>query len=398
MCQNTCMINNINYFCFSMKFLVLFAKLAIILAFLTASCTQSRDNYLDKAKSNNLLIREPYSDDSQKLYDDEIIDVALTDSGTIFALSNKNRIYINDVQVGRWDTVILPDFKSQRLFFLNAEVGFVIGKLKDKGVVWKTSNRGKDWYLLSELIPIHNVWQFMQASQIYFVDEKIGYVIETFTIWKTVDGGINWKQIYIVDKTNTWQPIKIKPFSVGEVYVIGTNGIFGKMVDGFDWKQQNILQKDIIGQTHSLYDIQFINENIGWVSSSSQIELYYTSDGGSSWKVSKQPENGPYLQCFFFLNETDGWGIWEKFIKQDKIHDDEFKVQKYVAKTTNSGKSWQVLSPLYEFHSNLNPAFENKINQIYFVDEINGWFIDEKSVFKTKDGGKTWVKSLIVSK
>jgi len=110
-------------------------------------------------------------------------------------------------------------------------------------------------------------------------------------IFKTTDGGTSWTEI----------PVTIDLFGGRIQFVndytgwIQSSGNLYKTTDGgFNWEMQ----------AASVYDFYFINENTGWYINGSQIKM--STDGGISW-VSQNSGTTNTLYTLDFVDENYGW-------------------------------------------------------------------------------------------
>ena len=84
------------------------------------------------------------------------------------------------------------------------------------------------------------------------------------------------------------------------------------------------------GTAEELNDIDFIDENVGWISGDNGI-LYKINDGGESWHL--LPENKEWhIRHIDFVNELVGWAIG---VASNWTLD-----QDAVLRTTNAGLTW----------------------------------------------------------
>jgi photosystem II stability/assembly factor-like uncharacterized protein len=114
----------------------------------------------------------------------------------------------------------------------------------------------------------------------------------------------------------------------------------------------------------------FLNESVGFMITDEIISiserytyLYKTSDGGNSWSKSTFSGYPGGTLDIIFLNEKLGF------------------VGKY--RTTDGGETWE------NMFTNIIPQSEN-IDDIHFVDSLNGWAINWGKIFQTTDGGYSW--------
>jgi hypothetical protein len=98
-----------------------------------------------------------------------------------------------------------------------------------------------------------------------------------------------------------------------------------------------------------------------------------TSDGGASWALVPLKE---FPRSIFFLDESNGWlvtseGIWH---------------------TAESGRSWTRISDQIKPNKKMDsPPPGGLILRVWFLDAQHGFAAGfQKSVFETRDGGRTW--------
>jgi photosystem II stability/assembly factor-like uncharacterized protein len=290
--------------------------------------------------------------------------------------------------------------------FLNQNNGFATG---DHGATYKTTNGGTTW----SQIFFQNGYIYNTAMYgIFFHDNNVGFATGARgRIIKTVDGGNTWTQ-----NSPTYDDIKqlqIVNNSIGYAQ-IGTS--FYKTNDfGDNWSVVGSLS---VGTSVGIGNFTFVNETLGYATTSGTYggQVYKTTDGGVSWTVLNNGldiiDEGIASICF--LNSTTG------FISGG------FN-QKKVMKTTNGGATWtQVSNQLFgniQFVTSLvgygnrignyygamykttdggstwNLSIElqgESINSFHFLDENNGYFVGDDSLFyKTTDGGTTWQQQTV---
>ena len=117
----------------------------------------------------------------------------------------------------------------------------------------------------------------------------------TFTgsnvIFKTTDGGSNWTEIPISD---TLQPGRIQFVNANTGWIDSNFKLYKTSDGGINWQVQG----------SSIYDFYFINENIGWYISGNQINK--TTDGGQTWSPQNSGTNNT-LYTINFVDQNNGW-------------------------------------------------------------------------------------------
>jgi photosystem II stability/assembly factor-like uncharacterized protein len=118
---------------------------------------------------------------------------------------------------------------------------------------------------------------------------------------------------------------------------------------------------------YDFYDLDFLNEDYGWVVGYKQ-RIYKTTDGGLTWTRQKTYAlNDIYLDVCF-IDSLEGWVTG-------------FPATVY--HTTDGGVSWTRQYP---------SGSASWIFDIFFVDSLNGWTAGEDgAIDMTTDGGQTWV-------
>lgn len=271
------------------------------------------------------------------------------------------------------------DIKPKAIFFINSEVGFVVGY---NGEIYKTVNSGEFWQKQNSETTLH-------LLSVYFLNGEIGFVAgqamsgcldddcdKGSVLLRTTDGGETWaksffedyvriKSLWFFDKFkglaiiytpdipnsreyhiaktsdsgNNWEllDLAIKPaydkfFYVDNVvFIAGENQKIFKSKDyGVSWQTINIP----IPAWNDVRNIYFYNESIGFVDGVTNI--YKTMDGGLNWKTVGFPFSS--FDNLHFYNETEGFNIETVF----KYEGGDFPTFKgsLSYQTFNGGENW----------------------------------------------------------
>jgi photosystem II stability/assembly factor-like uncharacterized protein len=299
----------------------------------------------------------------------------------------------------------LQNLRSVR--FINSQTGFICGWY---GVFARTTNGGINWihinnnyynnynaisiigssacwiaggYSGSELIKRTTdaglTWDSLYVGtnsmigDLQFTNNNTGYYVNNFFVKKTVNGGNSWvttfdfgtfyldNTLFFLNSLTGW----VSSSSFDQYSNIYTTKIVKTNDGGQNW---TVLMLDSShGNNNTCQDIQFINENTGYISRTS-FGIYKTTTGGQNW-INVQNNSSHTL---FFLNENTGW-VGSEY---------------YIRKTTNGGTNWKSENIMQRvFYKN-----------IYFINELTGWAaggIDGlPKIFKTTNGGVSAIKQI----
>jgi photosystem II stability/assembly factor-like uncharacterized protein len=254
----------------------------------------------------------------------------------------------------QWSTLQQDPPNLNDVDFVDLNVGFTGGYNR----IFKTTDGGKSWLTINH-VNGNNI------LALDFLNSEIGIVVgansdyEGF-LYKTIDGGKTW--INLVNPYNSLY---------NDVVLINDQKGYALQVDGSFWAGTNNLETWQLKHTfsNSTYSIQFIDENVGWVSGEMG-HIYKTSNGGDTWIDFTINAPSTY-KGLSFINESLGWIV---------------STDGKVIKTTDGGSSWQTINTSISLP-----------DRIHFLNEQIGFIACWNGIFKTTDGGLTWVQKLNVS-
>jgi photosystem II stability/assembly factor-like uncharacterized protein len=210
---------------------------------------------------------------------------------------------------------------------------------------------------------------------IAFPDDQdlIGYAAgEQYTyngngiILKTIDGGLNWTQIWSDTAHKGIEAMSFVNLTTG--YVCGWNQYCAKTTDsGATWTSLNP------GGTDPVYiytSVDFIDANNGLVGAQldDTAAIYVTDDGGATWTVASGVLDIPYR-----ITHTAN-GTYYAISNGGRIQ-----------KSIDGGLTW---TTIYNNGANL-------LVGINFYDNMTAIVTCETNLLKTTDGGATWTQSIV---
>jgi len=245
------------------------------------------------------------------------------------------------------------------IYFQDSSIGYITGA---SGRIIKTTDGGNTWTFNS---PTYN-----DIKQLDFLTDTIGYGLVGNSLFKTTDEGITWTNIgapVADEKTAKFDFINENiGFALvgGEIGTSANTGSVYKTIDGgFSWTKMNtglgIINED-------LYSIDFINENVGFISGGYNLrQVLKTIDGGINWT----PVLNKSFNQIQFVSDLVGYG--------NRIGNSNAAIYK----TIDGGNTWTISIELVG----------EQIRAFKFVDENNGYFVGNNALaYKTSNGGINW--------
>lgn len=237
-----------------------------------------------------------------------------------------------------------------------------------------------------ELTPIYDV---------FFLNDKDGFIITKNKIYRTNDAGFNWELVKEVFESETdGSPL------LGKMALRGNRacviGAYTKNIKGNEeftnhlilctdnlrskgqikWDERQLPGE--IEKTRLLFNAFFLEEENGWIVGSDGL-LLKTDDGGKSWYDESQKNifGTIPLRSIYFINEKNGWIVGEKGA---------------IFLTVDGGKTWKRVPPADIKGNSLNKLANASFESIKFAsDKTHGWIIGSEGVIiDTNNSGKTW--------
>lgn len=248
-------------------------------------------------------------------------------------------------------------------------------------VLFNSANAQNGWH--SQINPL-GFGEEAMVGRVEFVSLTEGWISGSRgTLLHTTDAGLNWVIVnpwtqdslwsgsdpgYVMDWVGSTHGWKLD--NLGPVYGVSSQVFLHKTTDGgINWSRKVLSsESDDFG-----FKVQFVDQLNGWVliwNFTTMIPKFLkTTDGGENWI----PFNG--MGIFYFKTANVGWC----YSADGPNMMPPFKIYK----TTDGGSNWNE-----QFNDNQPGMY----NDIFFIDENNGWIVGNNGkVLKTKDGGTNWV-------
>lgn len=186
-----------------------------------------------------------------------------------------------------------------------------------------------NWQVLPDAFSNPNGQRY---DDLFFLDESTGWAANGFyaAIYKTTDGGITWSEQ---------------------------------------------LNENDLGGSYYFRNIEFLNENVGFVGTLNG-EFFKTSDGGTTWSEVTDLSPNPNAICGLdTVGDSTIYGCGAFF---EPAH---------IIKSEDSGNTWSYMDM---------SEYADALVEILFLDELTGYVSGNNSVggivLKTNDGGQNWTE------
>lgn len=264
-----------------------------------------------------------------------------------------------------WDkSAVFDDTDLTGVAFPTTTDGWAVGV----GRIYHTTDSGANWGVQYQ----GNV----SLNAAHFNDALRGWAVGAGgRVLSTTDGGAKWtirgsgtnvdlRDVAFVDNQYGW--------AVGDAGIYGNTGwVFRTTDGGATWARQGSFD-GFIDEGH--YGVDFLDRQLGYVVGNHRRvgHVYKTTDGGATWKLLPYgSENSLY--AVDFVDGSTGWATsWNGEIYH----------------TTDGGTTWEM---------QLLDVTCYGLYAVVFADDQHGYVGGACGVFKTSDGGATWIKQEIRS-
>lgn len=272
---------------------------------------------------------------------------------------------------GDWKKVTTASMESlYSIRFIDHSLGFAAGAY---GTIYKSTNGGAEWKEIYRDIKAGDL------NEIFFLNNNTGFIAgDLGRILKTTDSGNSWNAISMGDSTKEIKSIYFQDEMNGWI-LVSEYGILHTTDGGAKWTNVQPLTGIKMNKFH------FWNKNHAVAVGPSATEIYYTADG-ISWTKSKSAPFGGFTYTKFDIknvyaadnNNVYAVGYGTIVGMQPSI----------LLKSSDAGATWE-----FSVQDSSDRTYET-LYALWFKDANNGVAVgggSRGSVFlRTSDGGKTW--------
>jgi photosystem II stability/assembly factor-like uncharacterized protein len=250
------------------------------------------------------------------------------------------------------------------VYFTSADNGWIAG---DHGYLASTVNGGRSW----TKVPLGTT---EDINEIYFRNDKNGYLVAGKKMFITRDAGQTWEEIQIYKSGDFRNAVpeflSIRFSDKKRGFVIGSllnkadqviDSLLLRTEDGGDtW------QRVVVPSRKELFHLDFNGGSHGWIVGDEGVILV-TEDGGSTWTTQRSGVKRALFNVDF-RDDYNGYAVGGGGT---------------ILRTEDGGKTWERVTTPY------NETFK----RIDFADDKNGWIVGHGgSILRSSDRGKTWVR------
>jgi len=263
----------------------------------------------------------------------------------------------------QWVEVNTDDFHDsyRKVTFIDSLNGFLHGS----SAIYKTTDGGTNWRIIYQ-----PQGEYSFISTFTMLQDGTGFLsTNEKNLLKTTDYGENWLQI---SYPNTDNISSIFAVDINKVWLLTYGSdVFSTTDGGANWVKSDKQFEQGIDPS----EIYFLDPSQGFLLCNNKIDNFFkTTDEGINWEKKALPSDSALFNIFFINNEI-GWlgGVSGTMLK-----------------TTDAGETWQ----LVQFPTN------DIVWGVFFLDSLEGWVAAVHwdinwmnrygKIFYTSDGGENW--------
>jgi photosystem II stability/assembly factor-like uncharacterized protein len=250
------------------------------------------------------------------------------------------------------------------VYFTTEDDGWVAG---DNGYLASTADGGRTW----KTYPLNTS---EDINEIYFRNEKNGYLVAGRKMFITNDAGLSWSETVIYRpadfRNGSPEFLSIRFADKRRGLVVGSVlNSAGAVVDSLVMRTEDggeTWSRVLVPTKAELFHLDYNGSSHGWIVGD-EGAILATVDGGRTWAA----QNSTTRLALFnvdFRDDEEGYAVGEKGL---------------ILRTENGGLIWQKV---------ITTAPVNFM-RVNFADDKNGWIVGHGGlVLRSSDKGRTWVK------
>ena len=249
------------------------------------------------------------------------------------------------------------------VYFTSAATGWVAG---DNGYLASTTDGGRTW----RRYPLNTT---ENINEIYFRNEKNGYLVAGRKMFITNDAGLTWRETLLYRpgdfRNGTPEFLSIRFADKKRGLVVGSVlDRKGNVIDSLVMRTEDggdTWRRIVVPSKGELFHLDYHGSSHGWIVGDEGVILS-TVNGGDTW-TRQNSQTNVALYNVDFRDDDLGYVVGEKGV---------------ILRTEDGGLHWQRV-----------PAQTTAtLMRVDFPDDKNGWIVGyDGSMMRSSDRGRTWV-------
>lgn len=253
------------------------------------------------------------------------------------------------------------------VYFTSDRSGWVAG---DDGFLAATNDGGRNWMK----VPLNTK---ETINEIYFRNDKDGYLVAGRQMFVTKDGGHSWQETTLF-RQGTFRPLIPEFLSIRFAdrrrgIVVGS--VLRQTRDDLIVVDSLVMRTDDGGESWirigmptktELFHLDYNGSSHAWIVGDNGVILAST-DSGKTWTKQVSGTTNALFNVDF-RDDNEGYAVGENGT---------------ILRTENGGRTWtRVITNLTE-----------NLMRVDFADDRNGWIVGHKgTILRSSDKGRTWIK------
>lgn len=250
------------------------------------------------------------------------------------------------------------------VYFTSSEKGWIAG---DGGYLASTLDGGRTWS--KQTIDTRE-----NINEIYFRNEKNGYLVAGRKMFMTTDAGRTWQDLVLyrpgdfINGTPEFLSIRFADRRRGIVVGSVLNRA-GDVVDSLVLRTEDggeTWRRVVVPSRFELFHLDFVGSSRVWIVGDRGVILF-SQDGGATWQKQVSGTERA-LYNVDFRDEKDGYAVGGRGT---------------ILRTENGGARWETVAT----------SFPATFLRVDFADDKNGWVVGHNgTILRSGDRGRTWLK------